>query len=376
MIAHFGVVKNAFVRLDPVVFFDLLGKARVVVLLLEHGDGLLDRIDVIFGQGFGISTRIGQYFVFFVQRLRQTEGVFRGEAKARVRLALQAGEVKQRRCHLRGWFGLFGHAAVVSFAGHDHGVGGGFAPQTVVFALRIVEIVFGVFIEFRVEPAAVVHALRANEFGVHFPVVARDKATNRLFALDHDGQCRRLHTAYGSQEKATVTRVKRGHGSCAVDPDQPISLGARARRIGQIEHLRVRAQICQTIANRLRGHALQPQALRWLLGLGVLYDVAENQFALAPRVACVNHVIHVLATQELCQRFEFRLRFRNRLEVKMRWNVRQVREAPFAAFDLVFLGNRQFEQMTDRRGDHILIVLMMVVFFHTAADRAGDVVSD
>ena len=60
----------------------------------------------------------------------------------------------------------------------------------------------------------------------------------------------------------------------------------------------------------------------------------------------------------------------------MRRNMRQVRKAPFTALDFVLLGHHQFEQMTDRRGDHILIVLMMVVFFHTAADRTRDVVGD
>ena len=196
MIAHFGVIKNAFVRFDPAIFLDALGKTSVVVLLLEHGDGLLDRVDVVFGQRLGIGTRVGQDFVLFVQRLRQTEGVFRGEAKTRVRLALQTGEVKQRRRHLRGRFGLFGHGAVLPFAGHDHGVGRGFAPEAVVFALGVVQIFFGIFIKFRVEPATVVHALRTDEFGVYLPIIARDEFANRLFALNHDGQRRCLHATH------------------------------------------------------------------------------------------------------------------------------------------------------------------------------------
>ena len=57
-------------------------------------------------------------------------------------------------------------------------------------------------------------------------------------------------------------------------------------------------------------------------------------------------------------------------------NVRQMCETPFTALDFVLLGYHQFEQMTDRRGNHILIVLMMVVFFHTAADRTRDIVGD
>ena len=48
VIAHFGVIKMRLFGLTP-CFLDA-GQTRVVVLLLEHGDGLFDRVDVVFGQ--------------------------------------------------------------------------------------------------------------------------------------------------------------------------------------------------------------------------------------------------------------------------------------------------------------------------------------
>ena len=114
MIRNFGIVKNSLVLLvfaDPVVFLNLLGKTGVVVLLFEQFHGLFDRVHIVLRQGLGIGTRVGQDFVFFVQSLRQAQGVFRRETKARIGLALQTGQIKQRRCHLRRWFGLLAHVA-------------------------------------------------------------------------------------------------------------------------------------------------------------------------------------------------------------------------------------------------------------------------
>ena len=60
----------------------------------------------------------------------------------------------------------------------------------------------------------------------------------------------------------------------------------------------------------------------------------------------------------------------------MRRDVRQVGETPFAALDVILLRHTQFEQVTDRRANHILVVFVVVVFFHTAADDPRNVVSN
>jgi hypothetical protein len=50
-------------------------------------------------------------------------------------------------------------------------------------------------LELLVEPAAAVGAGDGGEFALDFPVVARDEGADALFALDQDGQRRRLHAA-------------------------------------------------------------------------------------------------------------------------------------------------------------------------------------
>ena len=142
--------------------------------------------------------------MFFVQSLRQSKGVFRRETKARIRFALQAGQIKQRWRHLRRGFGLLTHDARLAFARHDDGVGSGFTPQTIVFALGVAQIFFGVFVKFWIEPTPSVDALRGDKFSVHFPIIARYEFANRFFALNHHGQGRRLHTANGGEEKPAI----------------------------------------------------------------------------------------------------------------------------------------------------------------------------
>jgi hypothetical protein len=80
-----------------------------------------------------------------------------------------------------------------------------------------------------------------------------------------------------------------------------------ARRVGQRQHLRVGAQVCKTVADRLGRHALQPQALDGFLEfaprrLRVLQDQAKDQLTLAPGVAGVDDVLDVLAADQLDQR--------------------------------------------------------------------------
>ena len=132
-----------------------------------------------------------------------------------------------------------------------------------------------------------------------------------FFALHHHGQRGRLHAAHGGQKKAAIAAVESRHGARAVDAHQPIGLATAAGGVGQALHLRVAAQVVKTVADGLRRHALQPQALhgfgRVLAVKRVLRDQAKNQLALASRVAGVDERAHVLAARLLHHRVQARL---------------------------------------------------------------------
>ena len=73
----------------------------------------------------------------------------------------------------------------------------------------------------------------------------------------------------------------------------------------------------KTIAYGLRRHGLQPQAadrLAQRLGAtGVLFNQAEDEFALAPGVAGVNQLAHVFALGEFDYGVQARFGFVHRL---------------------------------------------------------------
>ena len=212
----------------------------------EHAHGLLDHRQVVLGQRARIGTRIGQRLVPLVQALRQ----------------------RQRRLGARSRSGRWPRAAATSgrtaaarpaSSACDSSVTVAALPRTASAMAR----------GFALGPDAVGLRARASSGGssstsgsnhlpgyspasarklrVDFPVVAADELADLLLALDHDGQRRRLHAAHRGQEEAAVARVEGGHRARAVDADQPVGLGARARGVGQ-----ARASACRCAARRSR----------------------------------------------------------------------------------------------------------------------------
>src|SRR5690606_31277673 len=203
------------------------------------------------------------------------------------------------RC-LRGRLRFFGDIAGLLAAGRHHALRGSLRPQA-RFALFGVALVA---LEFRVDPAALVQARGGHEGGVHFPVVARHECPDARFAFGHDGQRGRLYAPHGRLEETAVFAVEGRHGARAVDADQPVGLGTRARgRFKRLE-LFVVAQVLERFADRGLRHGLQPQAAYGLLYAGILDDVAEDQLALSARVTGVDQGIDIFALGQLDQQLQ------------------------------------------------------------------------
>jgi hypothetical protein len=103
----------------------------------------------------------------------------------------------------------------------------------------------------------------------------------------------------------------------------------------------------EAVADGVGGHRLQPQTADRLVGLGVLDDVAEDQFALAARVTGIDQAGNVLALDQPRQHLQAVGSLLDRIQREVRRNHRQVGEGPFAALDIVFLGHRELEQVAD-----------------------------
>jgi hypothetical protein len=159
-------------------------------------------------------------------------------------------------------------------------------------------------------------------------------------------------------------------------PLMPTSQSA-AGRVGQGQHLPIAAQVIEAVADRRRRHALQPEALDRMLGLGVLLDQAKDQLALPARVAGVDQLGDVLALDQPDDRVQPGLGLLQRREIEVRRDHRQVGEAPFAALDVELLRRLDLEQVADGGGHEVALALeVLVVLLELARDgreRADDV---
>src|SRR5690606_34403722 len=110
-------------RLHPAAGEDLLREASVGAFAFEHPERLAHAGQVVLGKRAGVGTRIGEQLVPFVEGLRDRERGARRVAEARVRLALQAGEVEERRRELRARLRLLGDGARLVAAALDDRLG-------------------------------------------------------------------------------------------------------------------------------------------------------------------------------------------------------------------------------------------------------------
>ena len=372
VVRDLGIVENALVRMHPSVLHDRAGECRVG-RAGHRGESFLDRADVVLGQVAGVGSRIGQRLVLFVQCLGQPQRVLGGKAEAAVGLALQAGEVVEHRTGFGLGPAFVFRRAMLAEAFLAQGIGFRLVPQALGAGMFIVS-----FFELFIEPAAAVSAGDALEFAFDFPVVARDEGADAAFAFDHDRQCRRLHAAHRRLVEAAFLRIEGGHGARAVDADQPVGFRAAARGVGQRQHFMVGAQMGEAVADCGAGHRLQPEAADgFLLGAqGVLRDVTENQLALAPRVAGIDQTGDILALDQAGQQAQALRRPFDWIQGEVRRNHRQMGETPLAALDVEFFRHREFQQVADGRGQHVVVAFEVVAGAGKTAQRFRNVLGD
>src|SRR5207245_2263522 len=101
--------------------------------------------------------------------------------------------------------------------------------------------------ELLIEPAAFIFAGLRCERAMHFPIGARDKILNSLFAFYQDRERRRLDAANGREKETTGFRVESSHGAGAIDADQPIGLGTADGSVGERQHRSIVTQVSEPL---------------------------------------------------------------------------------------------------------------------------------
>ena len=370
VVTHPRIVKNTFVRLHPTLRQGLAGMFEQVGVL-KFGEGRLDVADVVLRQVTRIGSRIGQHLVLFVKRLGDLQGAFGTEGKAGVGFALQRGQIVQQGRRLGGGFPLLlDDSGFARALGHD-GLGLGFVPDALGLG-----VLFRTLFEFLVQPASAVTSRRHAEIAEDLKIRARLKLADLRFAFGQNGQRWCLHPAHRGELKATPLGIEGGHGPCAVDSDQPVAFAAADGCVGQGLHFLAVAQLGETGLDRLRRHALQPEAAGRLLYAGEFEQVIKNQFPFAPGVTGIDDLRDIGAFELALDQLEPALILLDRLEVEVIGNDGQVGETPFAALFVHLAGQAEFDQMADGRGDDILVVLKDIVLLGNFSEGAGQVGRD
>ena len=368
MIADFGVVKNTFDGLHPILIQyltgrgDHLGRQRCAGIgfgksaeIAAHG------AEVILRQTFGIGPRIGQQLVPLVKGLRDRQRVARTETKPAAGFALQRCEIVQLRRRL--FAGLLGflHDARLAGASFDHSTGFGLGPNP--FCSRLI-IAFGLG-KFFTKPAAFIAARIHLKLRMHLPVIARYKITDGTFAFAEDRQRGRLHAAGGSHVEPAMARVERRQCSRPIQSHEPVTLRSAQGCIGQRLHAAIFPQSIKSFDDRAICHRLHPHALERFIHLGQHHDVTKNQLSLATGIAGIHDGVYLLVADLPQYQLESALGFFNRLQVELIRDHRQMLDAPRQLFAVRSLGHFQLCQMPQRRGNDRRVVLVIIVLVLT-----------
>ena len=315
--------------------------------------------------------------MLLVQRLGQAQRAARRVAEAAVRVALQRRQVVEQ-VRTDGTLADVGRrdlAACTTDLGDARlGFFLGTGPCRAVVALRL-----GV-----VEPGAGVGAAR----GIHRRELALDEEIrlgnevgDQLLARCQDAERRRLHATDrddATERGATTDR----RGARGVHADEPVRLAARACGHLEVLHLVARLELLEAFLDRLLRHRRDPETARGLLHAGHRHGVRIDQFALAPRIACVDDFDDVVAARQAMDDLELLLGItRTRAELEgldavLARNDRQVLDAPLLERGIVVLRLGELDEMADCPRDDVSVALEEAFLLRECSgQRVGEVAS-
>ena len=185
-----------------------------------------------------------------------------------------------------------------------------------------------------------------------------------------------MNASDGGELEAAAFGVEGGHGAGGVDADEPIAFAAAHGGVGERNHGGAGAEVGEAVADRIRGHALQPEASGGFFGTGKLDDVVENELALAAGVAGVDDFGDIGSLEEAFEEIQARRGFFYRLEIEVVGNDRKAGEAPLAPFFIHLIREAEFDEVANRGGDDVLVVFEIVILAGELAESFGEIAGD
>ena len=132
------------------------------------------------------------------------------------------------------------------------------------------------------------------------------------------------------------------------------------------------AELLKALPDGVFLHAGNPQPLDRFGASGQMVDRAEDAFALAPRVAGVDHFGNVLPAQQRPQHVELFPLVRRDGESKVFGDDRQVFQRPFGVVWVIGSSIGQFRQMAAAPGNNVAVALNETVAAPVHAEGGGN----
>ncbi len=343
----------------------ILGGLAVHRQLAQVGGDRLELADHVAGKKLGSGTRVGEQRPgarTLVQPLCGLQGARRRDAVAAVGVALQRGQVVQQR------------GTGLALGALDRLDGGGLARSG--RGDRVGPFALGGAVGLALEPASAIAAVAGErKLGVDLEVGLGLEGVDLEIALDDQRQRGRLHPA--QRHDAAQRPAPDGGRAGGIHADQPVGLRAGAGGGLEVCHLLARPQVLEGVADRRLGHRVDPQPLYRLLRFGLVVDVGEDQLALAPGVAAVDHLVHVVALEQPLDHVKLLAAARLGAQLELLGQHRQGLDRPALQRRVVVLGLGQLDQVADRPGHDLVAGFeVALVLLEGAAQGLGIVLTD
>ena len=301
----------------------------------------------IVGEEAAVRAGIGAELLF-IEGLQIVKRLLGGIAEAAVGFSLEGGQVVEQRRFLR-----FLRALHRLDRDRLTGAGGGEGVR-----LRFLFELFG-------------HGGKIAAAKIYRVKGFRAKGGDLCLPLDDERQ-RGRHDA-PHVEGAVVQHRKE---PCGVDAHQPVRAGAAEGGLIQPVVFPSRTQLCKALFDGGVLHGGDPQPLHGLCAARHVVDGAEDKLPLAPRVAGVDDLGHVLPTHEVPQQLELFGFVRFQREAPACGQDGQIVIAPLGVLFIVHIRARQLRQMPVAPAYKVAVSRKIAVVAFGRAQHGGDGLGD
>ena len=286
--------------------------------------------------------------LLFIEGLQIVKRLLGGIAEAAVGFSLEGGQVVEQRRFLR-----FLRALHRLDRDRLTGAGGGEGVR-----LRFLFELFG-------------HGGKIAAAKVHRVKGFRAERPDLRLPLDDERQ-RGRHDA-PHVEGAVVQHRKE---PCGVDAHQPVRAGAAEGGLMQSVVFPSRTQLCKALFDGGVLHGGDPQPLHGLCAARHVVDGAEDKLPLAPRVAGVDDLGHILPAHEVPQQLELFGFVRFQREAPVCGQDGQIVVAPLGVLFIVHIRARQLRQMPIAPAYNAAVSRKIAVVPLLCAQHGGDRLGD